>query len=217
MEIDGTNERAEKRKSNFFYHPLNTKLRELLTDEKYLSMRASLEIESTADFARKIGVTAEAVRQWTSGYSRPSVDTLASIHEQFGISSDWLLGLSEFSNQNEIELLLERVHELDSLSLKQKSLLLWSLGYASERLKNINDRGLQWEIVNMLVALIENFGKMIYLPEELQLDVLLLATLTQHHRDALDCINRLDKLTFEKIYLQHFGKGGDINGEHPQD
>jgi transcriptional regulator with XRE-family HTH domain len=88
-------EEKEQRERKFLSDNLNLRLKEFLGDAKYEKKRREHGVYSYADFAKKIGKTAEAVRQWMAGYSRPSVDTIGKICKIFEIPSDWLLGLSD--------------------------------------------------------------------------------------------------------------------------
>lgn len=74
---------AEKRTAKFYDFVLNQRIRELT------------ENEDTAGFAKAIGVSAEAVRQWTAGYSRPDVEKIILIADYFRISTDYLFGRTE--------------------------------------------------------------------------------------------------------------------------
>lgn len=62
---------------------LSTRLREL---------RGSM---SQQDFANKIGVKQTSYSSWERGVKDPAASTIATIASTFGVSSDWLLGLSQ--------------------------------------------------------------------------------------------------------------------------
>jgi len=53
-----------------------------------------------AEFARKVGVSYEAVRLWCEGKSLPNGAQLIKIREVLGVSIDWLLTGKRFSSQN---------------------------------------------------------------------------------------------------------------------
>ena len=58
-----------------------------LTDflaEKGLSKRA---------FARRVGVSAMSVSDWSTGKIQPNAESIFLICRTFGLSADWLLGL----------------------------------------------------------------------------------------------------------------------------
>ena len=49
---------------------------------------------SQQDFANKIGVKQTSYSSWERGVKDPAASTIATIASTFGVSSDWLLGLS---------------------------------------------------------------------------------------------------------------------------
>lgn len=49
---------------------------------------------SQSDFADKIGVKQTSYSSWERGIKDPAAQTVARIASTFGVSSDWLLGLS---------------------------------------------------------------------------------------------------------------------------
>lgn len=63
--------------------------------------------KSRADFLKKIDVSDKTYRNWINGkndgggniiYSMPSASNLKTISEAYGVSIDWLLGLSDFTS-----------------------------------------------------------------------------------------------------------------------
>ena len=50
---------------------------------------------SQCDFANKIGVKQTSYSSWERGIKDPAAQTVALIASTFGVSSDWLLGLSD--------------------------------------------------------------------------------------------------------------------------
>ena len=78
------------REKNFQHNILNIRIRELSGER---------EITPT-EFAKALGVTAEAVRLWIAGYARPDIDKLMLISNFFGVSTDYLLGKSEVRNSD---------------------------------------------------------------------------------------------------------------------
>lgn len=50
---------------------------------------------SQVDLSRKLGVTKQCVSNWENENIMPSVDMLVKISELFGVTTDFLLGLSE--------------------------------------------------------------------------------------------------------------------------
>lgn len=49
---------------------------------------------SQCDFANKIGVKQTSYSSWERGIKDPAAQTVAQIASTFGVSADWLLGLS---------------------------------------------------------------------------------------------------------------------------
>ena len=85
-----------------------TRLREL---------RANL---SQADFALKIGTKQTTLSNWERGFREPGFSGLALISTSCGVSSDWLLGLSDCrapggdsANAPRIAALEKQVHDLE--------------------------------------------------------------------------------------------------------
>lgn len=58
-----------------------------LIKERNLSKRA---------FAKKIGVSAMSVSDWTNGKVQPTAENIYNVAEYFGTSADYLLGLSDY-------------------------------------------------------------------------------------------------------------------------
>lgn len=50
---------------------------------------------SQSDFADKIGVKQTSYSSWERGIKDPAAQTVAQIASTFGVSADWLLGLSD--------------------------------------------------------------------------------------------------------------------------
>lgn len=51
-------------------------------------------IDSQEVTAKKLGMTQGNVSKLLSGTQQPTIDTLYRISEEYGISADWILGLS---------------------------------------------------------------------------------------------------------------------------
>ena len=58
-------------------------------------LRALRGTMSQSDFAAKIGVKQTSYSSWERGIKDPAAQTVAQIASTFGVSSDWLLGLSD--------------------------------------------------------------------------------------------------------------------------
>ena len=50
---------------------------------------------SQTDFANKIGVKQTSYSSWERGVKDPAAQTVAAIASTFGVSADWLLGLTD--------------------------------------------------------------------------------------------------------------------------
>ena len=51
---------------------------------------------SQQQLAEKIGVKSNSVSRYESGVARPSIDVLIALADFFGVSTDYLLGRTEF-------------------------------------------------------------------------------------------------------------------------
>ena len=60
--------------------------------EALKQIRGSL---SQAKFAAQFGVKQTTYCNWEKGYKEPSLGTLAGIAKHFGVTTDWLLGLTD--------------------------------------------------------------------------------------------------------------------------
>lgn len=58
-------------------------------------LRALRGAQSQTDFALKIGVKQTSYSSWERGIKDPAAQTIAQIASTFGVSADWLLGLSD--------------------------------------------------------------------------------------------------------------------------
>ena len=75
----------KNRKAKFYDEVLNVRLRELMDGEDF----------RTEELANAVGIGSSGVRMWYTGYARPDIEKLPIICKFFGVSADWLLGLSE--------------------------------------------------------------------------------------------------------------------------
>jgi len=72
-------------KAKFYDDVLNCRLRELMDGRE----------ARTEELANAVGIGSSAVRMWYTGYARPDIDKIPAICKFYGVSADWLLGLSE--------------------------------------------------------------------------------------------------------------------------
>ena len=149
----------------------------------------------------------------------PKVDTLMALSSQLGVTTDYLLGLSTDRNQAETDDLIKKLTELDGLGAAQKSLLLWSLGFVSEKVKLTKNDALKVNIIALLAELIQAFAHMLYFPEKLGDDFIDLATFTSPHRTAIGVLNKVDAAIVDEYFQRQQSKkernrdskGGDTN------
>lgn len=84
--------------------------------------------KTQVEFAREIGIPQQTYANWEGGARQPKLDDLCKLSIHFGVSTDWLLGLSETQKCIEpteagqravaAERKLEAVNEALSLILK---------------------------------------------------------------------------------------------------
>lgn len=79
--------------------------------QKIRDMRESREW-SQAELARRVGVTKSAISTYELGIRTPSADVVYAFAKAFGVSSDYLLGLTK-----------RRAVELDGLSERDEALI----------------------------------------------------------------------------------------------
>ena len=73
-----------------------------LIDSSGLTMKA---------FAERVGLTPPAISRYLTGERKPELHPVVSIAESFGVSVDWLIGLSE----NKFDTLTDEVREIVNL------------------------------------------------------------------------------------------------------
>jgi len=73
------------RKAKFYDDILNCRLRELMDGRE----------AKTEELANAVGISSSGVRMWYTGYARPDLDKIPIICKFYGVSADWLLGLSD--------------------------------------------------------------------------------------------------------------------------
>ncbi|MBC2581779.1 helix-turn-helix domain-containing protein [Clostridium sp. DJ247] len=89
-----TSNKKDRRSADFFDKPLNRNIRELLKESNITSSK----------LAQHLGVTGEAVRWWSGGYSRPDIDKIVGIASFFNVSTDYLLGITSYRNKKTEEM-----------------------------------------------------------------------------------------------------------------
>ena len=71
-----------------------------------------------------LGVSRGSVSFYENGERTPDADFLIKASRYFNVSTDYLLGLSEFKNQEAIDGLINRLTELDELKTMEKAMSL---------------------------------------------------------------------------------------------
>ncbi len=103
----------EKQKSKFYYDILNSRIRKLLKDNNI----------SNKEFAKKLNVSAEAVRLWTGGYARPDISKIVEISNIFNVSTDFLLIDRGSSSLDYNEQMTSKKFSLSDNAMKKLALL----------------------------------------------------------------------------------------------
>lgn len=81
-------ERKDARRDGKFYNSLiNSRIRERLQEKDWTAVQLQKALAE-----KKLKLTAEAVRQWVSGYSQPKVDNIPLVAEVLGCSVNYLFG-----------------------------------------------------------------------------------------------------------------------------
>jgi len=70
------------KKAKYYDHPVNECIR-VLVNAKNIS-----------ELAEYLKISPDAVNQWRAGYTRPSIDKLGEIAKFFGVTTDYLLGVT---------------------------------------------------------------------------------------------------------------------------
>ena len=181
--------------------------------DRIKTLRQETGISAPA-LAERLSKAESTVRTWETGRAKPDADTLMILAGIFDCSTDYLLGLSNIKNQNELDNILARINELDGLTDKQKSYLLWQLGAVSIRLKEYvnDDEALKENIINWLADILANYANMIYLPKldkktkkgTVEADILAFIAKPQAHRRAIEALNKLGEAIEKEFYNQNF-------------
>ncbi len=120
------------------------------TIEKFLNrVKAVQGSDSTRKFASRIGMTQQTVALYLAGKSKPSFDFVVNVSRHFGISADWLLGLSDsrapggdVSNAPQLTALEKKVHDLEvENATLQKALSLLGSGTARHPVSRVKTGG----------------------------------------------------------------------------
>ncbi len=93
--------------------------------------------DTQADLARRLGVSLPCVRAWEQGKSSPGHEMLVEICRLYGISADFLLGLSDVDPAYERRRKSLRLTQREQTALRDfEAYLLWKRKHSSEISKN---------------------------------------------------------------------------------
>ncbi len=90
-----------------------------------LAMRSKGECQ--AELARCLGCHRSQITQWTTGARKPSVDNLAAIAVALDVSTDWLLGLTDLRETEQLTKTFEGLEERDRRIVLQVAKMLSSI------------------------------------------------------------------------------------------
>lgn len=65
--------------------------------ERVKELRDSNDLNKT-EFAKKIGVNRTTVTRYETGELKPTLDVMININKAFGVSLDWIAGLTDKKN-----------------------------------------------------------------------------------------------------------------------
>lgn len=80
--------------------------------DRLRTLREEKELTQTG-LANLIGSKQQTVASWENGASRPDVNTLAELAKLYNVSTDWILGLSEFRTLEDYKTKLEQDNPTD--------------------------------------------------------------------------------------------------------
>jgi transcriptional regulator with XRE-family HTH domain len=118
--------------------------------------------KSVVDFAKQLGKTESAIRMWEAGKNKPDANTLIELSKLFNCSTDYLLGLTEYRNRADYELLDEMwrsvfgTHEDTNRSVHPAMLKLFHEIMLEYR--NLRDSDLGDEYLNRLYSMVSHIG-----------------------------------------------------------
>jgi len=93
----------------------------MMIPQEIKTLRKSFGL-SQAQLARQLGITRSSVNAWEMGVTMPSVQTLVQLSDFFGVSADYLIGVSH-----------DQSISVDGLTPEEISLLLQMISYFRSR------------------------------------------------------------------------------------
>ena len=167
---------------------------------------------SQGDFGKLFGVSRGSISFYENGERTPDAEFLANVSSCFSVSVDYLLGLSEYKNQSEIDSVLSNMKWLKSgFNGHERTILIQHLGFISTRLAGVRDSQLRDKIFSWLSGLLLNFGNMLYACDDAEdeqdfIGEAELSMLMTPHRNAMDILNELDGAMFREMFRKCFKK-----------
>lgn len=128
---------AKQDKTFEYNDPFPTRFRNLCDE------RAKTRVELAEEF----NVTRQTITNWQNGFTVPDAKNLRDIARYFGVTTDYILGLTEIKTLNNLD-----VREIsDCTGLTEKAV------QALKRLHNSNDESHEHKLLVGLTAFLENY------------------------------------------------------------
>lgn len=127
--------------------------------ERLKSLRESNGLTQD-ELAEKVGVTKQAISQYERGVRRPDFDTLSALCDLFNVSTDFLLGKSDYTSrlldENELSMVDGYYFDPETAEMAQKIFesrdlrLLFDVAADAtpEQLKLLHDLAMSWKVSN---------------------------------------------------------------------
>lgn len=106
------------------------------------------EMEKTrVELAEEFNVTRQTITNWQNGFTVPDAKNLSDIARYFGVTTDYILGLTEIKTLNNLD--VRKISDWTGLSEKAVQAL--------KRLHNCNDESHDHKLLVGLTAFLENY------------------------------------------------------------
>ena len=142
--------------------------------DRFKQLRLEHNITLT-ELATAFKKTESACRAWELGRSKPDADTLTKLSEYFHVSTDYLLGISEYRDISEYEFYIETAsstfNQIEKLTPKLKTRLLSSIDTAIYNISRIDPEEEESKAYERLNSFISVFSRMIVTSLELHIGV----------------------------------------------
>ena len=70
---------------------------------------------TASSFAKKLGVSYVTVKGWENGSSQMTMNTIKVLHEQYGLSYEYLMGTGRVTGNEKIDRIINLLEEVDQL------------------------------------------------------------------------------------------------------